>query len=364
MNIIFDNIIFAIQRSGGGSVYWYELISRFARTHQNIFFLEQGKTSNIFRKSLKLESCELDRAFPLRINMYLPVYRTVNKKTIFHSSYYRFSLSKNIVNVTTIHDFTAEYYFKGLSRFVNYHQKRIALKNSHGIICISENTKRDLLKFHPKLKNKEIKVIYNGVSDSFYKIENIEEEILKLDDLGIKECLKTKYILYVGHRTTYKNFDLAVKTLAEFNGQLHFVIVGEKLKSEEQKFINNYLSDSQYTVLSGKNNEQLNLLYNNAFCLIYPSSYEGFGIPILEAMKTGCPVITTNKSSIPEVAGDAAIMVNDLSVKAFGTAINSLFDLGIRNTYINKGYKQAEKFSWDKTFNEVVQFYQSLYDKG
>lgn len=363
MKLIFDNIIFSLQRSGGGSVYWYELIRRFTHTENDILFLEQKtKSKNIFRNNLDLKKTFKSSYLPVKINRYLPVKINLKEKTIFHSSYYRLLLSKRAINVTTIHDFTAEYYLKGIAKKVNYFQKKIAIMQSDGIICISENTKKDLLKFHPKSALKHIEVIYNGVSDSFFKIDNNLKLLEKIDDENVPNIISKCYVLYVGHRTSYKNFNIAVEAVSAISNKYHFVIVGEPLNKIEKLFLEKYFQKNDFTVLSGKNNETLNLLYNKAHCLLYPSSYEGFGIPILEAMKAGCPVVTTNKSSIPEVAGDAAIMVDEISATNFKDAINCLSNEEIRFSLIEKGYRQSEKFSWDKTFDGVNNFYQRLYD--
>jgi glycosyltransferase involved in cell wall biosynthesis len=361
MNIIFDNIIFSLQKSGGGSVYWYEIISRFLNTDNNIICLEQNfENENFQSKELKLEHRKSVSKTPLFINRVLPILKCIKERTIVHSSYYRVSFSNKAINIITIHDFTPELYFRGISRLINFWRKKIAIMKADGIICISENTKKDLLYYHPKVNQNKIKVIYNGVGNSFFKINtDIKSELI---DDEVRSVMNKKYVLYVGHRTNYKNFDVAVKTILNFTGDLHFVIVGEPLNSEESNFVNKYLQQKDYTVLSKKNTQTLNLLYNNAFCLLYPSSYEGFGIPVIEAMKTGCPVIATNKSSIPEVAGNAALLVEEINDLTFTEAICRLKNNDLREELIQRGFIQANKFSWDKSFEEVLNFYTTLYE--
>lgn len=358
MKIIFDNIIFYLQKSGGGTIYWLELIKRaiIDDSIEEYFSEPSEKLNNHFRFNIPLK-VTFHEKFPilwLRISNFSI---HIKGKFIFHSSYYRISKSKEAINIVTIHDFTSEFYLKGVRRLIHMLRKKNAIYNAQGIICISNNTKNDLLKLYPGIDEKRIRVIYNGVSEEYYTIP----KSIDISDFKYISILKEKYILYVGHRTSYKNFMIAAETVASLDISFKFVVIGEKLTNAEIRKLDELLNN-RYICLSGIENKCLNLFYNYAFCLIYPSSYEGFGIPILEAMKAGCPVVTTDKSSIPEVAGDAAIMVSDISSSNFRDAIEYLSNIEARLSLIEKGYKQAEKFSWDKSFNEVHNFYQKLYD--
>lgn len=362
MKIIFDNIIYSLQRSGGGSVYWTELIKRFNNTNEEITFIDhEDLKDNIFRRDLKLNNIQKENKIPFLLRRYCPFTKKVEKPTIFHSSYYRVSKSPNAINVTSVHDFTTEYFRKGLPKWLHFFQKKYAIQNSAGIICISENTKKDLLKFHPKTDPKKIRVIYNGISEDFFRIK--QHFLLEDIDEKYKVFQDKKLLLFIGHRTNYKNFDKAVKAFSALkDNSYHFVIIGEKLSNTEEQLVKLNISEDLYTVLSGINNTKLNYLYNKAFALIYPSSYEGFGIPLIEAMKTGLPVIAMHNSSIPEVAGNAGILINRLDPETINNAIKKLEKISYREEVIEKGLIQAEKFSWDKTFHDYHKFYQELYD--
>ncbi len=109
------------------------------------------------------------------------------------------------------------------------------------------------------------------------------------------------------------------------------------------------------------NNSELNELYNFAHALLYPSSYEGFGIPIIEAMKTGCPVLSLKNSSIIEVSGNAAILMEQLSISKFKTAITELHKESVRNEFSEKGIINSMRFNWNKCCKETHDFYSEIY---
>ncbi|WP_439287810.1 glycosyltransferase family 4 protein [Lonepinella sp. BR2904] len=358
MKLVFDNIIYSLQRSGGGSVYWTELLKRFSLWNKdNIFFEQKEPNDNIFGKTLVLRDVRTESKWTLWIRRYLPFNEKIVGKHIFHSSYYRYSSLPNAINVTTIHDFTTERFRKGLAREINLFQKRLAVKKSKGIICISENTKRDLLYFVPNVDESKIKVIYNGVSDDFYFIDQAFD--IKVKDERFNGLENYRYLLYIGHRTGYKNFNLAVEAASHFKDKYILVVIGEAFTEQEKQYVETHLGH-HYKQISKLNNQGLNYLYNKAFVLLYPSSYEGFGIPVIEAMKTKCPVIAFKNSSIPEIAGDAGLLYEKEDVSSIVDGIHKLEDNVFRESVIEKGLKQSEKFNWDNTAKQYLEFYREL----
>lgn len=354
MNKYFDNIIYFLQNSGGGSVYWGE-ITKVYKSKTDAFFIQPDLHSdNIVYKNMEFTNIIYEKYISLKVLRYLPCNIKIEQGSIFHSSYYRYSNQNAVKNIVTVHDFTTEHYSKGLSRLIHHKQKSSAIKNSVGIICISEKTKKDLLEFYPEYINqKKIEVIYNGVSEDFYHEKNCSK--VKIN-FSLNE--EVKYLLYIGHRTMYKNFNFAIELINYLPKNYKLLIVGNPLSMNEIKLL--YKIQNKFVFLGNLSNKDLNMIYNIVECLIYPSSYEGFGIPLIEAFKCGCPVVAQNLEVFKEISGNAALLVEGLDIKAFKSKILELKKEKFRNELIQLGFKQAKNFSWNKCSTQVNDFYHSI----
>lgn len=356
MNIVLDNIIFALQRAGGISVYWYELLRRMKRDGWSIQVIEHPQSAlNIFRKKLNLDPASLidERSLPLWLSRYLPYPAVKGEQSLYHSSYYRRPPFASTTNIVTVYDFTYERFHRGLSRWVHSMQKKTAAKAASGIICISESTKRDLLWFYPEIPESKVQVIYLAASDSYKPLESVDRQLLPSD------FPDAPFVLFVGGRDSYKNFRLALESVAALPGYWFVSVGGGEHKPNEAE-LSQKLLPGRHMHFPVVDNDRLNLFYNCAHALLYPSSYEGFGIPIIEAMAAGCPVIAANVSAIPEACGDAGLLVNEIRPETFSGQILRLENAEFRCETIRKGYKQAGRFSWEACYLETIAFYEKV----
>lgn len=352
MKLVYDNIVFDIQRYGGISVVWQELLSRMSKQIQEIAYIDGCRSTNHSRGKLTiLDSSVMQQIKYPRLSRYFPVKLQLDYPFIFHSSYYRYCSNPKALNITTVHDFTYELFVKGLKQKIHTWQKFSAIRHSAAVVCISENTKRDLLKFLPDIDEGKIKVIYNGVSDVFHVIDD------PLDESELPFPTHS-YVVFIGRRDFYKNFDLTVKGVAATKYNL--LIIGSQLNDQERKIVEQYLPSSRYKCLSRVSDECLNLYYNYAAALVYPSSYEGFGLPVLEAQRAGCPVIALNTSSIPEIMGDSPLMMREPNVKELVQRLRLLSNPTIVKQVHDDGLVNVQRFSWDNMAKQYLRLYEEL----
>ncbi|HIK09058.1 MAG TPA: glycosyltransferase family 4 protein, partial [Oscillatoriaceae cyanobacterium M33_DOE_052] len=230
-----------------------------------------------------------------------------------------------------------------------WREKHYGIEHASAYISISENTARDLAKFFPNIDPDTIKVAHCGVTPEFYPATT--EEI---------NCFKTKYgiskpyFLLVGMGSNYKNASLFLKAFSQLPAKQGFEIVatgsGYLLSAEMRQYTSGVVVH-----LVQLEDAELKAAYSGAVALVYPSIYEGFGLPVLEALACGCPVITSPNASIPEVAGEATIYVNHQDVDGLANALCDVQKPSLRNSMIAAGLAQAQKFSWASMAENVSQ---------
>lgn len=359
MKIVLDNIIFSLQRSGGASVVWQQHLKRLL--HDNDFqcsIIEYTTANNnLFRRELRIDKniIEENTSNFLGFKRYLDLRSEMKEKHLFHSSHYRLQNGKNVTNVTTVHDFTYEYYRKGIRQKVHSWQKYKAINGAKGVICISNSTKNDLLKFLPNFDKNKIKVIYNGVDENFKPLPaNFKTDCILPFEVK-------NYAIYVGDRkSSHKNFNMAVEACSLAKIPL-LMIGGGSLDDNELLYLKLQLGDLNFECITGVSNEDLNYYYNNAKVLLYPSLYEGFGIPIVEAQKAGCPVIAINISSISEVMGNMYLALDVPSSTGIADRIKEISsNKNLVQESIEIGFEKSKSFSWQKTYDETKEFYNEL----
>ncbi len=275
---------------------------------------------------------------------------------IMHFPHYNVPVTYRGKYVVTVHDLTHILLPEFLGSKIKYIYARFlmdqAIRRAIHIFTVSENSKKDIINCFGVNDNK-ISITYNAIDNDFCLKDRTEIEYLYQKFNISKEKIK---ILYVGNLKPHKNLSTLLEALKHIPGDdFELILVGKAFKSvdlEEQEKKLGIIDKVKHTGLVSK--EELVDFYNLADIFVFPSLYEGFGIPPLEAMACGTPVIAANNSAIPEVVGDAAILVDGKDSMSIANAI-SLFLDGLVDVadIVNRGYKRVSFFSWDKTVNIV-----------
>lgn len=280
-------------------------------------------------------------------------------------------LRKFCKTVVTIHDLTPlvfpKYFPAGIKGAIKWEIQKLILKKVDAIIADSESSKNDIIR-HAGVLEKKIHVVYLAASQEFRKLSK-EELRYKSKIIRRKYGLPEKFVLYVGDVTWNKNLPRLVEAIRKINVPL--VMVGKALTDKNFDVSNPWNQDLAAVQEICKENRNIVTLgfvptadvvqiYNLATVFTMPSLYEGFGLPVLEAMSCGCPVITTKEGSLEEVADDAAYYVDAYDVNSIASGIKKVFQSRqLQRSLSDKGLKRSSFFSWRKEVKETMKLYES-----
>jgi glycosyltransferase involved in cell wall biosynthesis len=367
MKILLDPEIFNEQKFGGISRYYVEIVSNISYNQditidlpivssenfylkESLFFTKEIKSKKIIIDFLKKFGISLRKKVKKKNQSNCIQALKKQEFDIFIPTYYNpyfLEFIKQKPFVLTVYDMIHELfpqYFTDDSSFVE--NKLLLMEKATKIIAVSQNTKKDIIKIYPHIDATKIEVIYHGNS-------------IVVNDIFVN--LPKKYILFVGVRRHYKNFKFlinSIKDLLDNDSDLYVVCAGGgKFEEDEIAFVNDLGLQNQIIQMPFEENE-LGQFYKNARCFVFPSDYEGFGIPVVESMACGCPIVLTNNSSFPEVAGDAGLYFELNNASDLRNRISSILDNeDLRNEYIKKGLERAKIFDWKEAANKCYNLY-------
>jgi glycosyltransferase involved in cell wall biosynthesis len=263
------------------------------------------------------------------------------------------SLGSSVPQIATIHDLNFEHYPQDLpwlvSRYFRFFFPQFARKAKR-ILTVSHFSKQDIVQTYG-ISNNKISVVYNGISDAFRVLTN--EEIKETRE---QFANGKPYFLFVGSLHPRKNVQRLVQAFAEFsleNSEIDLVIVGNAMWKQEVFQLTDEIKKRVY-FLGHLSTNELSHVTGAAFALSYVPYFEGFGIPLVEAMRCGIPIVSANTSCLPEIAGDAAIYCDPFSVKDITAQLHKLStDLSLHEKLTEQALTRSALFSWDKAAEEV-----------
>lgn len=292
-----------------------------------------------------------------------PIEFFIGKCDIFHTSDWTQPPTIKAKTITTVHDLTPflhpEWHHK---KVIQAHQNKmkIAAKKCSKFICVSQSTKNDLLRIFPKINPTKINVIYEAAEEKysqFLKLSPLAQQRKK--DTIKKQYDLDKFILAQGTREPRKNLKRLIDAFLIFKKanpkcKIDLAIAGKYGWGQDVDGI----KDPSIKILGFIPEKDMVALHASAFCLAYPSLYEGFGLPLVKSLKVGTPIITSNISSMPEVGGDAALYVDPNSTSDLTKAITKIIkNSTVRKKLIQNGLVQAKKFDWLKTAKQTLDVY-------
>jgi glycosyltransferase involved in cell wall biosynthesis len=287
---------------------------------------------------------------------------------IYHTLTFSFPRGINCRSIISVYDLTHLVYPQFFSFRLNLYYKFVVAsctRKAEAILTISENSKADIInKFN--LNSKKVEVIYCGVNPVYKKIDTKSARNYIKEKLSISE----KFMLYVGQIKRHKNLESALdafRKIIDKGVNIKFVLCGRKIL--EAGWLSNKIREDGLTnrvmLIDAPSDIDLLNFYNAAEVFIYPSLYEGFGLPPLEAMACGLPVVSSNSASLPEVLGDAAILINPLDIDRIAKSLEDiLLNKDKADYFSQKGQERSRLFSWEKSARALLKLYEYVYQSA
>ena len=352
----------SIYQGTGVSSYYWELVPELIKLGREHEFVLLGYA---LRRYHELTLATKKFRFPPRIMEFLwnqlhvfPVEKLVGEVDVFHAWDYLQPPAKKAKIVTTIHDLTAikfPMYHHPLTVAAQTHRLRWVRREASLIIADSEATKQDIIELLG-IEQERIRVVHLASGQIFgkFKAQSSKFKVDEIDRIKKKYGIEGEYLLSVGTMEPRKNLKRVMAAFAEIRNPKseirNLVVVGRAGWGEQ------VMPAKGVKFLGVVPERDLPGLYGGAMALIYPSLYEGFGLPILEAMTSGCPVVTSDKGSLKEVAGNAAVLVDPENEESIAMGIEEAVEK--RSVWTAKGLAQAAKFSWEKAARETLRVYE------
>ncbi len=377
MNVVVDGIVYGFQKYGGINTYFNELLPRIAAWPDTTVSVlvpraAQGipprppvrcvpreiipyETGLSWRLDRKLE--RLVQALSLRWHGFVVGRK---RRTVFQSSYFTV-LPSSVPQVGIVHDLNHEllavkYDATEFGRWLRQQYPRY-LQNAARIIAVSQVTKSHVVQFYG-IDESLIDVVYHAADPGQFFVDRSEETAAR-----VRGTLNSPlpYLLYVGARyTQYKNFETLLRAMgrcARATG-LTLVVAGPPWEGEEMALLKSLALERYVQLVEDPDTDLLRSLYNVATAFVFPSYHEGFGIPLLEAMACGTPVIAADTAVFREVAGDAAIYFDPSDASGLVRGIEASLDKRLWETHVARGFVQVAKYSWDRCAAETYAVYE------
>lgn len=293
-------------------------------------------------------------ALPLDLFFHKP-----SPDVFFSTTHYapRFCSAPSVVSVMDLSYMYYPYLFKKRDLYKLDKWTSYSVKQAKKVLTISKSSKDDIIKYY-KLEPNNVRVVYPGIKlgNKFIKTKNSMNNLKLLKE---KYSIQNDYVLFVGTLQPRKNIQRLIEAFSKVDSpSLDLVIIGKKgwMYEEILKAPKKFEIENKVKFLDYVSDEDIPAFYKNAECFILPSLYEGFGLPVLEAMKYGCPVLTSNVSSLPEAGGGAAVYFDPLNVSDISAKIKLVLEnKGLQAKMAETGLEQVKKFSWEKAAFETLE---------